>query len=221
MTKKKETGAPPLEGEYRTLMVNLDSAPAPQEAAPVREDVRMPDALKEKMARLDLSDIDPETEARRREAAVPETDDQQALVDFFETGGACTESLMAAYLRETRSAAPNDPLWLRYHHQANRHLERLIIACIAHAPTDKGLLYDLAHLSRFHGDPGPAVEHYARALLAETDWPRLRALAEDICDHEALMAPASRARFHTLLAAAPDKWQLVLNTMIRYGGGDE
>jgi hypothetical protein len=173
------------------------------------------------MAALDLSEIDPEVEHRVVDSAMPESEDQQTLVDFFESGGECTEALMATYLRETRGAEPNDALFLRYHRQGNLNLERLIIACIERSPSDKGLLYDLAHLSRFEGDAAAAVDGYSRALIMETLWPAVRALADDICDHAALMTPTSRAQFQDRLRDHPDKWQLLVNTMERHGGGDE
>ncbi len=224
MTSKKKKFAPkPPKEEYRTLVVGVDAPAqaAEPETIPNKKDIRVPEKLKAQMAALDLSDIGPDIEHLKMDAAMPESEGQQALVDFFEVGGACTETLMATYLRETRGAEPNDSLFLRYHRQGNQNLERLIIACIERSPSDKGLLYDLAHLSRFGGDTLTAVDGYAKALIMETLWSALRALADDICDHASLMTPASRALFQDRLRDHPDKWHLLKNTMERHGGGDE
>ena len=219
MTQKKKTPAKPLKGAYRSLVVPVDTE-KPASTAPVSTtemDVRVPDALAEQMARLDLSDLEPGAEARRRETAVAETPAQQELVDYFEGRRPYADSLVDVYLSETRSVSSNDMLILRYHHQGNRRLERLIIACIERHPTDKGLLYDLAHLCRFIGQSLPVIDSYCRAIIRENDWPRLRALADDICDHAQLMAPTSRSRFQELLQDHPEKWQLVENTMSKHG----
>jgi hypothetical protein len=213
MTGKK-TQPIPLKGEYRTLVVDVAPAEKPD---PAVEEIRVPDTIAEKMARLDLAGVSPETDARRLAAAVPESDAQQALVDYFEGRGEVTAALIDVYLAETRSSAPNDLLILRYHHQGNRRLVNLIIACLERAPTDKGLLYDLAHVNGFLGDALPVIDHYCRALAMETAWPALRALADDICDHEQLMTPASRSRFQELLRDHPEKWQMIENTMARHG----
>ena len=217
MTQKNKTPPLTLKGEYRTLAVPVDRGEKASEAspAPIVEGIRVPDTMKAQMARLDLTDLDTEDDARRREAAVAETAAQQDLVDFFEGRSAFTEALIDLYLDETRSAQSNDMLILRYHHQGNRRLERLITACLERQPTDKGLLYDLAHLSRFIGQTLPVIDLYCRAIIAESAWPRLRALADDICDHAPLMTPASRSRFHELLRDHPEKWQLLDNTMAR------
>lgn len=222
-TKNKKTASNPIKGQYRTLVVGVDTpAQTPEPVkTPILEDVRVPETLKAQMAALDLSALDPDVEDHQVASAVPESEGQQALVDYFEVGGECTETLMATYLRETRGAEPNDALFLRYHRQGNLHLERLIIACIERNPSDKGLLYDLAHLSRFGGDAAAAVDGYSRALITETQWPALRALADDICDHGSLMTQTSRAQFQDRLRDHPEKWQLLENTMERHGGSDE
>ena len=218
MTHKKKTPPRPLKVDYRSLLVTVDDKkPAsPDPDAAIEKDIPFPEALKEQMARLDLADLAPEAEARRREAAVAETPAQQELVDFFDGRTPFTEALIDVYLNETGSAGSNDMLILRYHHQGNRHLERLIIACIERHPTDKGLLYDLAHLCRFIGQSPPAIDRYCIAIIKENAWPSLRALADDICDHEHLMTPASRSRFQEMLKDHPEKWQLVENTMERH-----
>lgn len=217
MTQKKKKAPLKLTGEYRTLTVPVDREEKTPDTspAPIVEDIRVPDSMKAQMARLDLTDLDTEDDARRRETAVAETAAQQDLVDFFEGRSAFTEALIDLYLDETRSAQSNDMLILRYHHQGNRRLERLLTACLQRRPTDKGLLYDLAHLSRFIGQTMPVIDLYCRAIIAETAWPRLRALAYDICDHAPLMTPASRSRFHELLRDHPEKWQLLDNAMAR------
>ncbi|MFH1981773.1 MAG: hypothetical protein ABIL58_08010 [Pseudomonadota bacterium] len=219
MTQQKKKPPQPLKGEYRTLRVPVDRVEKASAAAPplIAEDIRVPETMKSQMARLDLTDLDTDDDARRRETAVAETAAQQTLVDYFEGRSVLTEALIDVYLEETRNAQSNDMLILRYHHQGNRPLEQLITACIARDPTNKGLLYDLAHLSRFIGQTLPVIDHYCRALIMESAWPRLRALADDICDHGHLRTPASRSRFQELLRDHPEKWQLVDNTMARHG----
>jgi hypothetical protein len=223
MTQRKKSPPKPLTGKYRTLVVDVEKDPAASEpdTEPRLADIHVPKKLKEQMARLDLGDLDPEAEARRREAAVPESADQQLLVDYFEGGGECSERLTAAYLRETRRREPNDALFLRYHHQGSAQLERLIIACIAQHPSDKGLLYDLANLGRFRGNADTAIDCYCEALIIEEDWSSLREMAQDICDHEQLMTTAARERFKARLADEATKWQLIKNAMERFGGSDE
>jgi hypothetical protein len=223
MTEEKKTPPTRLKGEYRTLVVKVDGDPSVTEPTPepIMEDIHVPETLKEQMTQLDLADLDPEAEARQREAAVPESDDQQLLVDYFEGDGECSERLTAAYLRETRRSEPNDALFLRYHHQGNAQLERLIMACIAKRPADSGLLYDLANIGRFRGNADTAIDCYCRALIHEKDWANLRAMARDICDHEQLMTTAARKRFKERLQDDATKWQLIKNTMERFGGGDE
>jgi hypothetical protein len=207
MTKKKTK---PLKGEYRTLSVPVDrDAESGQPAA-------VPDEISRQMHALELPNLNEDADARRREAALPETDGQQRLVDFFDGAAEYTPDLVDIYLAETHAAEPNDQLFLKYHHRGSHQLADLLEACLERYPDDRDLLYDLAYLNRFVNRHDTIIGFYCRALAAETRMDQARAIAEDLCAHELFFSDEARARLEKGLAGHPERWKLVEAMMERF-----
>ncbi len=207
MTKKKTKT---LKGEYRTLNVPIERDPESDQPAAV------PEEISRQMHGLKLPDFDEDADARRREAAAPETSGQERLVDYFDGAEEYTPDLVDIYLAETHAAEPNDQLFLKYHHRGSHRLADLLEACLERYPGDRDLLYDLAYLNRFVQRHDTIIALYCRALIAETRMDGARAIAEDLCAHDLFYGDEARAKLKEGLAGHPERWQLVESMMERF-----
>jgi hypothetical protein len=120
-----------------------------------------------------------EEETKEERVAVPETDNQQRLVHYLDTGGPVTQAIIDAYLCERHSESANLPLIRRYFKQANSNLKAIILTGLAANPTDLDLLDDLSYFSEFESMLGELIRLYTDACIKETDMERFSMLAQD------------------------------------------
>lgn len=120
-----------------------------------------------------------EEEAREEGLAVPKSEDQQRLVDFFNSGGVVDDRVLEAYLEERYAEKPNLPLIRKYFKKANPHLKAILLKGLSRHPTDVDLLDDLAYFSEFDSMLGELICFYREACLLETDMERFSVLVQD------------------------------------------
>jgi hypothetical protein len=75
--------------------------------------------------------------------ALPDNENQQSLVSYFEGNLPLDENLLSKYAQEKYSDQPNYPLFRRYFRKGNDRLKALIVFALSKYPTDEGYLGDL------------------------------------------------------------------------------
>lgn len=120
-----------------------------------------------------------EEEVREERLAVPETDNQQLLVNFLDNGGPVTKPVYDAYLAERYSETSNLPLIRKYFRLANPHLKTILLMGLTANPTDLDLLDDLSYFGEFESMLGELIQFYTDACIRETDMERFSMLAQD------------------------------------------
>ncbi|MBC2744930.1 MAG: hypothetical protein HGJ93_18375 [Desulfosarcina sp.] len=120
-----------------------------------------------------------EEEIKEEHVAVPETENQQRLVHFLNTGGPVIRQVLDAYLEERYSETSNLPLIRKYFKQANPNLKAILLNGLAANPTNLELLDDLSYFSEFDSMLGELIHFYTDACLKETDMERFSLLAQD------------------------------------------
>lgn len=120
-----------------------------------------------------------EEEEEEERAAVPQTENQRALVAFFEEGGPLTHELLDAFRTEKYADEPNYPLFRRYFKQINGNFKKLVLWGLDRYPTDSGLLDDLSFFEEFDNVLSELINRYKTACLQEKDLDRFDSLAQD------------------------------------------
>jgi len=125
-------------------------------------------------------DEDPEEieEAQAR----PENQDQQDLVDFFNSGFEPSETTLEIFLRVKDAAEPNLPLVRKYFKRGNSNLKRLITYGLDHYPARVDLLYDLAYFHEFSNVLSDLIKYFTRACVNEGNPETFAELARDFDD---------------------------------------
>lgn len=124
-------------------------------------------------------DDDDSWEEEEERAAFPETEGQEQLVAFFESGGPVTDELMETFRTEKAAEEPNIALFRIYFKHANAHLKRLIDRGLDKAPTDPDLLDDLAYFAVYSSILGELIDRYRTACTLEADPARFEVLVRD------------------------------------------
>ncbi|MBC2710498.1 MAG: hypothetical protein HGJ94_05725 [Desulfosarcina sp.] len=104
-----------------------------------------------------------EEEIKEEHVAVPETENQQRLVHFLNTGGPVIRQVLDAYLEERYSETSNLPLIRKYFKQANPNLKAILLNGLAANPTNLELLDDLSYFSEFDSMLGELIHFYTDA----------------------------------------------------------
>ena len=140
-----------------------------------------PDNYVEKLEEIGFQwfDDDWEEEEKEERTAMPQTENQQALVTFFEKGGPPTHELLDSFQTEKYADEPNYPLFRRYFKQINGNLKKLILWGLDRSPTDSGLLDDLSFFQEFDNVLAELINRYKTACLQEEDLNRFESLVQD------------------------------------------
>lgn len=175
MSKPKKK-PPSMKGEYRTLMVDVDSGETDAESESTR-DAPVPEPLASSMQSLDFSNLEADRERERR--ATAGSSGEARLVAYFDGVDPWSDDLVAIFISETRGAEVNDDLFLRYLNQGHPRLITLLTHAVEAYPADPDLLYDLAYLVRGGPSRIQMIPRYRHACINETDPERFRSLVAD------------------------------------------
>lgn len=141
-----------------------------------------PDNYVEKLEEIGFQWFDDdawEEEEEEERAAVPQTENQQVLVTFFEESGPLTHEILDAFQTEKYADEPNYPLFRRYFKQINSNLKNLILWGLDRYPTESGLLDDLSFFQEFDNVLSELINRYKTACLQEKDLDRFDSLVQD------------------------------------------
>ena len=128
-------------------------------------------------------DDEDDSEEVEEQNAKPANQNQQTLVDFFESHSPPTIDLLELFLSEKELEAPNYPLFRRYFKQGNCNLKSLISFGLEKSPSHAGLLADLSFFHWIHGILGELIEKYLIACDFEKDPGKLEELIRDFYYH--------------------------------------
>lgn len=118
-------------------------------------------------------------EEREEREAVPQTSDQSMLIEYFEKGGAPTDVLLQAFIKEKHADDPNYALFRRYFKQGNNGLKALPLYGHAQQPTNPEFLSDLSFMHVFSPMLKELIDAYLRACEKETNIEKFKILARD------------------------------------------
>lgn len=124
-------------------------------------------------------DDDYPSEEDEETSAVPENDNQQKLINYFESKAEFSESLLGLLHTERHSEKPNYPLIRKYFRAGNLHLKKLLLYGLAQDPINLEHLSDLAFFHEFNNILPELVEHFTEACQLETDLQKFSELAQD------------------------------------------
>jgi hypothetical protein len=122
-------------------------------------------------------DDDPEEIEEKN--AIAENQDQQDLVDFFEGGQGCSETILETFFRVKDAEKPNYPLVRKYFKTANQKLKLLILYGLDHYPARIDLLYDLAYYHEFENILSTLIDYYMRGCKNEMNLEAFTDLARE------------------------------------------
>ena len=119
------------------------------------------------------------SEEDEEDAAVPENDNQQKLIDYFDGKTEFSQSLINLLHNERNSEKPNYPLIRKYFRAGNARLKALLLHGLEPNPTSLELLSDLAFFHDFNDILPELIEHFTRGCLLETDRQNFSELVEE------------------------------------------
>ncbi len=111
--------------------------------------------------------------------AVPENQDQQDLVDFFDGGQACSDAILETFYRVRDAEKPNYPLVRKYFKSANQNLKSLILYGLDHYPARIDLLYDLAYYHEFDNILSTLIDYFIHGCKNEMNLETFTDLARE------------------------------------------
>ena len=124
-------------------------------------------------------------EEREERVAVPQTPDQSVLIECFEKGGAPTDVLLQAFIKEKHADDSNYPLFRRYFKQGNKGLTSLLLYGHLQQPTNPEFLSDLSFMHIFSSMLKELIDAYILACNKETDAKKFAILARDFYNNTA------------------------------------
>lgn len=124
-----------------------------------------------------FEDYGPEEEEER--VAVPENDNQEMLVAWFEGNIEFSDKLLDILQDERGSDEPNYPLVRKYFKSGNRHLFKLIKLGLQQDPTNIDLLSDLGYFHEFKYILSELIDHFMTACKLENDLQKFSELAQE------------------------------------------
>jgi hypothetical protein len=140
-----------------------------------------PDNYREELAKIGLQwfDDDYPDEIEEENEAVPENENQEFLVAYFNGAFEISNSVIEAFLAEKYSDNPNFPLLRKYFRQGNPHLKSLIYRGLEINPTDIGFLNDLSFFHEFHPMLEELIGRYTEACKLQQNLDTFSELAQD------------------------------------------
>jgi len=122
---------------------------------------------------------DDDTEEAEEDKAIPQTENQEYLLRYFEGHHPLSTEVLQVYLKERVSEKPNYPLIRRYFRKANAELKALLLYGLDHIPTSIDLLDDLTYFHEFSGILDELVNRYITACQIEHNLMKFSELAMD------------------------------------------
>lgn len=121
-------------------------------------------------------DDEDDHEENEEAAAIPENQNQELIVGYFEGTEDPSKKVLTAYIEETESENPNYPLFRRYFKKGNPNLKNLIMNGLQTKPTDRGLLGDLGYFHENRNILAELIRFYLKACEKEQDMNRFEKL---------------------------------------------
>jgi hypothetical protein len=118
-------------------------------------------------------------EIAEERAAKSVTNDQTALVAYFEGSALPDDGLLALWRVEIGKPDAPFALWRRYFRAGNPQLRKLLLFGLDQTPSDRDLLSHLAFLHEFASVPRELLARYTLACDRESDPRRFATLARD------------------------------------------
>lgn len=141
-----------------------------------------PNSYIEKMEEIGFTYYDDEygaEEEAEEVKAIPENENQEYLVAYFEGRHPLTQKAFQLFMEERESDAPNYPLFRRYFKKANPELKALLCYGLDITPTSIDLLDDLTFIHEFGGILDELISRYCVACQKEQNIVNFRELVED------------------------------------------
>lgn len=124
-------------------------------------------------------DDDYPSEEDEENSAVPENQNQQDLVAFFQGGKEPSNAILETFLAEKASDTPNLPLFRKYFREANHNLKALILWGLEHDPDHIDLLQDLGFFHEFGNILNTVIKYYTRACESQKNMETFTNLAQE------------------------------------------
>jgi hypothetical protein len=140
-----------------------------------------PENYKEELAKIGFQWVDDDypDEIEEENNAVPENENQEFLVDYFNGDVELSDRVIEAFLAEKYSEEPNFALLRRYFRQGNEHLKNLIYRGLEINPTDIGFLNDLSFFHEFHPMLAELISRYIDACRLQENLETFSEIALD------------------------------------------
>ena len=140
-----------------------------------------PENFKEELAKIGFQwfDDDYPDEIEEENNAVPENENQEFLVDYFNGDVQLSDRVVEVFFAEKYSEEPNFALLRRYFRQGNEHLKSLIYRGLKINPTDIGFLNDLSFFHEFHPMLAELIGRYLDACRLQENLETFSELAQD------------------------------------------
>ena len=124
-------------------------------------------------------DDDYPSEEDEEKSAVPENQNQQDLVEFFQGVEEPSDIILEIFLAEKNSDTPNLPIFRKYFREANQNLKALILWGLEHYPDRIDLLQDLSFFHEFGNILSTVIEYYTRACEKQENMDTFTDLAQE------------------------------------------
>jgi len=117
--------------------------------------------------------------------ALPENENQQSLVSYFEGNLLLDENLVNIFAQEKNSDRPNYSLFRRYFRKGNDRLKALIVFALSKYPTDEGYLWDLVFFHEHKNILTEVIAAYITACTQEQNLDNFEKLSRNFWHHTA------------------------------------
>lgn len=128
-----------------------------------------PEDLYKTLVDLNFKYYEDDSEKHEEDSAIPKSDHDYILLDYFENNRALSEELVQAFIKEHESESCNYSLSRRFLKRKSDRALKLLEFGLKSYPTNLELLTALGFISHFLPITSSVIDYYHKALVTEKD----------------------------------------------------